>query len=267
MSLHPTSLSSYLNPQSSEKGTRRHCYHLVPSLRLMLDIISGVEYIHSKGIVHRDLKPANIFLSSPENSSLEICRSCQKQPELDCRYCHPRIGDFGLVADISPINDCSPRGSVPSHNSNRVVGTEFYRPPTNSNGLGTSESEGSITDEDYYTIDERLDVYALGVILFELLYRLGTKMERQMVLSELTRGRSSSASIDTITQRTIFPSDFAKKVDMGHVLLDDGVSVADSLMTGIKGMLEPRSKQRWRCSDVKKHLEGILGALEKASGT
>lgn len=265
MSLHPTSLGSYLNPQPSDKGTRRHCYHLVPSLRLMLNIISGVEYIHSKGIVHRDLKPANIFLSSPENSNLEICGTCQKQPELDCRYYHPRIGDFGLVADISHIDDCSRRGSVSSQNMNRVVGTEFYRPPTNSNGLGISESDESITDEDYYTIDERLDVYALGVILFELLYRLGTKMERQMVLSELTRGRSSSASIDIATQRTVFPSDFAEKIDMGHIPLKEGMSVAESLMTCIRGMLEPRSKQRWHCSHIKKHLEEILCALEKAS--
>jgi len=265
MSLHPTSLGSYLHPQPSNKGTRRHCYHLVPSLRLMLNIISGVEYIHSKGIVHRDLKPANIFLSSPENSSMEVCGTCQKQPELDCRYYHPRIGDFGLVADISHIDDCSTRGSVSSQNMNRVVGTEFYRPPTNSNGLGLSESDESITDEEYYTIDERLDVYALGVILFELLYRLGTKMERQMVLSELTRGRSSSASIDMATQQTVFPSDFADKIDMGNVPLEEGMSVAGSVMTCIRGMLEPRSKQRWRCSHVKKHLEGILGALKKAS--
>jgi hypothetical protein len=32
---------------------RRHCFHLLPSIKLVMDIVSGVEYLHSKGIVHR----------------------------------------------------------------------------------------------------------------------------------------------------------------------------------------------------------------------
>lgn len=257
MSLHPISLGSYLNPQAaascgdgSHSLARRHCFHLMPSLRLMLDIVSGVEYLHSKGIVHRDLKPANIFLSTPENHSLDACASCNSGHNSPVQYCHPRIGDFGLVANISHLNEASSEGALTPYRHGplqRVVGTEFYRPPAN--GIGSSEKDVAIHD---YKIDEKLDVYALGVILFELVYRLNTKMERQLVLNDLTCGFRQ----DQAERTTSFPSDFAAKVDLGSMTLDGGQSVAESLMECIRGMLAPQS-QRWSCRDVKEHLRNM----------
>ncbi|KAI9930429.1 hypothetical protein MW887_011183 [Aspergillus wentii] len=267
MSLHPISLSSYLNPQPERSGeaqspSRRHCFHLIPSLKLMLDIISGVEYLHTKGIVHRDLKPANIFLSSPENHNLQRCGSCQSDHESVSHYCHPRIGDFGLVADISHLN-VTPSDSpvTPSNegpNVNRIVGTEFYRPPQGSVG---DSSFGS--NQSFCTVDEKLDIFALGVILFELLYRLNTKMERQLVLNDLTRGSNSQSSTVSPTSRTSFPSDFVGKIDMGQMMLDDETSIGESLMACIEGMLEPQPQQPLNCSFIKSRLEGILAATQK----
>ncbi|KAL6231119.1 hypothetical protein BDW75DRAFT_221018 [Aspergillus navahoensis] len=278
MSLHPIPLSSYLSQQHTDDSQtllRRHCYHLIPSLKLILNIIAGVDYLHSKGIIHRDLKPANIFLSCAEERNFKGCIACLSRTGTCSNFSHPRIGDFGLVADISHLNDRSP-GNDPGPSNipklNRVVGTEFYCPPF-FRGYGISEAEDEAgpvrPNEEYfdYTIDESLDVYALGVILFELVYRITTKMERQMVLTGLTRGVQRTDATKTIRERPVFPVDFDSKVDQGGTVLPTGETVAESLKTCIKGMLELQPTRRWRCSDVQEHLQRLLNIALKATTT
>ncbi|KAL4981781.1 kinase-like domain-containing protein [Aspergillus falconensis] len=278
MSLHPIPLSSYLSQQHIDDPQalpRRHCYHLIPSLKLILNIIAGVDYLHSKGIIHRDLKPANIFLSCAEERDFKGCTPCLSKTGTCSNFSHPRIGDFGLVADISHLNDRSP-GTEPGPSNipklNRVVGTEFYCPPF-FRGYGISEAEDEAgpvrPNEEYfdYTIDESLDVYALGVILFELVYRISTKMERQMVLTALTRGVQRTDATKTIRERPVFPVDFDSKVDQGGMVLPTGETVAESLKTCIRGMLELQPTRRWRCSDVQEHLQGLLNIALKGTTT
>ncbi|KAL5336417.1 kinase-like domain-containing protein [Aspergillus crustosus] len=269
MSLHPIPLSSYLRQQpgdDSETLLRRHCYHLIPSLKLILSIIAGVDYLHSKGIIHRDLKPANIFLSCTEDRNFKDCLPCKTQHGACSRFSHPRIGDFGLVADISHHNACSPGTSVPSNCApklSRVVGTEFYCPPFfRSPGLQDIAAPSPLGEEYFdYSIDESLDVYALGVILFELVYRINTKMERQLVLTDLTRGVLRQTPSGTLRERPVFPADFVQKVDHGFVSVPGGDTVVESLKICIRGMLELQPGQRWRCADVQMYLQRVLSAV------
>ncbi|KAL2864498.1 putative protein kinase [Aspergillus lucknowensis] len=268
MSLHPVPLSSYLRQsQTNDSQTllRRHCYHLLPSLKLMLSILAGVDYLHSKGIIHRDLKPANIFLSCSEDRNFEECLPCKAETGTCSRFCHPRIGDFGLVADISHLNDPNPGTSIASNHDtsklNRVVGTEFYCPPFfRDKGPHKILAREELFD---YSIDESLDVYALGVMLFELVYCLNTKMERQMVLTELTRGLQRQTADGVSRERPVFPKDFEKKTDRGLAMLPSGETVADALKTCIKGMLELQPHKRWRCSDVQRYLRGLVDDAQK----
>lgn len=193
MSLYPLSLATYLSQlsqvsvQSTTIGAR-HCFHLLPSLRIILAILSGVEYLHSRNLIHRDLKPANIFLSihkgtdhSPGCIDISPCSQCEgTDKEPTCII--PRIGDFGLVADISSKDEYPSRFNnsslvsvhdiaeplASSYNpstiqhpltdfGHRAIGTEFYRPSTRA-----------------HIIDEKLDVFSLGIIAFELLWKFNT---------------------------------------------------------------------------------------------
>ncbi|KAF7716159.1 Uncharacterized protein PECH_005435 [Penicillium ucsense] len=255
MSLHPISLSSYLNPNAAGNTNhtpgipaRRHCFHLMPSLRFMLDILAGVEYLHSKGIIHRDLKPANIFLCAPESATKAICTSCNSGTAPLTHFCRPRIGDFGLVADVSHLNEAASESAITPYrdgiNVQPVVGTEFYRPPAI---VEDSDLSGYF---DEYQIDEKLDVYALGVIFFELLYRLNTRMERQMVLSDLTR------------RTTTLPDDFADKLDHCDTVLNTGHTVAETVTECIRGMLNPRSQHRWTLRQAREHIRPVYKVMK-----
>jgi serine/threonine protein kinase len=67
MGLHPMTLEDYLWPDQQkiqqEDVRLYHCFHILPTASILISILDGLEYIHSKRIVHRDLKPSNIFLS------------------------------------------------------------------------------------------------------------------------------------------------------------------------------------------------------------
>ncbi|KAK7511554.1 kinase-like domain-containing protein [Phyllosticta citriasiana] len=223
MALYPMNLAEYLSANTvvlpDGDYEARHCFHLGVSLKILLAILDGVSYLHSRDLVHRDLKPANIFVAptkdryrSKHGIFLGDCKGCQAAGVSNNAQLGIRIGDFGLVTDIAHLEDDVLDARA------KVVGTEFYRPPSPST-----------------CPNEKLDVFALGVIAFELLWKFTTGMERFQTLAELKKGH--------------LPSTFAQHVG------DERVA---SL---IRYMVSSDEKLRPTCDEVQKELEDIVGSL------
>ncbi|CUS14255.1 unnamed protein product [Tuber aestivum] len=171
MSLHSFTLTSFISASAHlSKPTPRHCFCVKSSLDIFLGLLEGVQYLHSQGIAHRDLKPGNIFLD------VEPAR----------KGCHcgeavvlPRIGDFGLGTSISKDG----------HDSTAAVGTEFYRPANPDPAI-----QGDVVGR---------DLFALGIILLELLVRFRTRMERVEVLSKLSRTGQIPKDIEQLNDQRV----------------------------------------------------------------
>ena len=251
MALHPMNLDDYLWPeqQKSDRTLQiEHCYHTLPTARLLLGVLDGVEYIHRNNIVHRDLKPSNIMLSISEDAAslldgfikVSDCNDCQNGYKGKDLYLIPHIGDFGLVADIKdtesePSPSFTPNNALVSKIddtlflppalsglSSRQPGTRFYCAPKSVRGKNV--------------ICPKVDVYSLGVIALEMIYRFGTRSERAIELDKLKDG--------------IFPQGFEN-----HEMAE-----------GIKHMLCKERNDRWACADVRKWLKGLTAkALQENS--
>ncbi len=122
-------------------------------LELFVSVCQAVQHAHQKGIIHRDLKPANVLVS-----------------EVDGRPT-AKVIDFGVAkATEQKLTDMS------FADTGAIVGTPAYMSP--------EQADPSSMD-----IDTRTDVYALGVILYELLTGLppidATQFKRGAILEML----------------------------------------------------------------------------------
>ncbi len=112
-------------------------------LELVARVCDAVQHAHQHGVIHRDLKPANILVVEPDNGHDEKARRLVAQP---------KVLDFGIARTL---DDTVPAGTIQTC-AGQIMGTLPYMSP---------EQLAGEPDQ----IDTRCDVYALGVILFELL--------------------------------------------------------------------------------------------------
>jgi serine/threonine-protein kinase len=103
------------------------------ALHLIDQVLSGLGAAHEKGIVHRDMKPENVFLLN-------------RRGKVD----FVKIMDFGISKIISAHDS-----RVRLTETGAVIGTPIYMAP-----------EQAQAAED---MDQRVDLYAVGVMLYEML--------------------------------------------------------------------------------------------------
>ena len=114
MGLHPLTLEDFI--WGHEETGLKHCFHTQISVRILLSIVDGLEYIHDNRIIHRDIKPSNIFLSiskdqqskSERNINITGCHECGLVTNTRLTIT-PHIGDFGLAAELKN-NELAPSG-------------------------------------------------------------------------------------------------------------------------------------------------------------
>ncbi len=118
--------------QGTPLGEYANTHHLRARerLELMAEICEAVEHAHQKGIIHRDLKPGNILVDETGQ---------------------PKVLDFGVARVTDSDAQLTKQTDI-----GQLLGTLAYMSPEQVTG----DAKG---------VDTRSDVYALGVILYELL--------------------------------------------------------------------------------------------------
>jgi len=110
--------------------------HLTPKerLQLFIPVCRALQHAHQKGIIHRDVKPSNVLVAMQDGKPV------------------PKIIDFGIAKATE--QRLTERSLFTQHGA--ILGTLEYMSP--------EQADMSAMD-----IDTRTDVYALGVLLYELL--------------------------------------------------------------------------------------------------
>lgn len=124
-------------------------------LKLFLQVCRAVQHAHDRGILHRDLKPSNILVREVDGTAT------------------PAVIDFGIAKALDPESDTDPFLTA----EGQRIGTPAYMSPEQLRG-------------DLARIDVRSDVYALGIILYELLAGTHPFGEAASELDEEARRRA-----------------------------------------------------------------------------
>lgn len=119
-------------------------------LQLFAEICEAVHYAHERGVIHCDLKPANILIVGEAGSAARGLESTGTSAT--SRHGQPKILDFG----IARFTDSDIQTLTLQTDAGQLAGTVLYMCPEQVTGNSKS-------------LDARCDMYALGVILFELL--------------------------------------------------------------------------------------------------
>jgi tRNA A-37 threonylcarbamoyl transferase component Bud32 len=102
------------------------------AMSILMQIMDALEEVHAKGILHRDLKPENVFITNVKGHGAVV-----------------KILDFGISKVMKPGAD-----SMRLTQTGTMVGTPYYMSPEHVRAKGD--------------IDQRTDLYACGVILYEM---------------------------------------------------------------------------------------------------
>lgn len=117
------------------------------ALHLTIQICEAMQYAHDKGVVHRDVKPANVLITKDHR---------------------PKLADFGLAMKPSDHSLDAPEwASASEFDPTDPLGVAALRLTKPGDAMGTPDYAAPEVYEG--KADQRSDIYALGIMLYEML--------------------------------------------------------------------------------------------------
>ena len=135
----------------------------VRALRIARSVVAGLVEAHKADVVHRDLKPANIMIDDDDQALIMdfgIARSTGRP------VAGPLPGNTTIVNDLQRAAYASSDATV----LGAVIGTVEYMAPEQAKGQH---------------VDQRADIYALGLIVYDMLVGQGRARRAENALAEL----------------------------------------------------------------------------------
>ncbi len=154
-------------------------------LRLFILVCRAVQHAHQKGVIHRDLKPSNILVARTE-AGVE-----------------PKVIDFGIAkATAGRLTDATLLSGV-----GQPIGTPAYMSP--------EQADGASDD-----MDTRSDVYALGVVLYEVLTgQLPLAVPGAAASAEVVARAKREAAVPRPSSRVAGPASARLRGDLDWIVL------------------------------------------------
>eukprot|EP00095_Tigriopus_kingsejongensis_P000907 maker-scaffold186_size273091-snap-gene-1.31 protein:Tk00907 transcript:maker-scaffold186_size273091-snap-gene-1.31-mRNA-1 annotation:"eukaryotic translation initiation factor 2-alpha kinase 1" len=212
------------NAAACDSGQSSYSLDVSLNLHIFEQILHGVAYIHSQGIIHRDLKPRNIFLS--RNNEVQI-------------------GDFGLAKQ-----DLSANVSTP-HTPNDPLEPQHQlfhaSEKSHTSGVGT-QAYGAPEQLQFGVVNDKSDIYSLGIILFELFHPFGTAMERSKAITLIREGNIPLAFLEAYPR-------MSKKIQS---VLSKVPSLRPSASDLLETLFSDEAKEKQKLEDRVKYLSDLV---------
>ncbi|XP_031478528.1 eIF-2-alpha kinase GCN2 isoform X2 [Nymphaea colorata] len=196
----PKTLRQYFEESYKEHFDKESAWHF------FRQIVEGLAHIHGQGIIHRDLNPNNIFFGAVGDI---------------------KIGDFGLAKFLK-----FEQSEYDPSFGNEVSGVSF----DGTGKVGTYLYTAPEIEQGWPHIDEKVDMYSLGIVFFELWHPFATVMERSVILSDLKQKWKLPP---------VWASEFPEQAVLLQRLVASSPSDRPSALEVLQDALPPRMEDEW----------------------